>query len=814
MQNSFFLVTTFVLINMIVYGQGKVKLSGMIRDTTGHPLEFTAVCLVDNGDTTKNKCVFSGTDGVFVFPNVADGSYYIKTSYTGYYPFRSAVFSISSAKGETMVLPDYILRQDGGKMLKEISVTAQKPLIEKKIDRVVLNVENSVMAKGNTALEILQSAPGVGESRNGTLSLRGKEGTMVLVNDKPTYLSAADLAELLRNTPGTNVHSIELITNPPAKYEAQGTGGIINIRMKTTKALGFNGSVNAMGGFGRYYKWNTGVAATFRTNKVNLSANYIASGNQRFNDQTVERTNINNGVITRFDQQADRVRRIGYNHFNVSIEYYPTSRSTFRLFADGSFNTATQTLYNNTGISNGAEKQDSSYMSVAPLRSNYSDFRYGASYEYKLDSIGSTLGMDFNAGRFDAKEVTQYNNAYYLSPGKPLKSSDTLRINSPIKIDIYSFNADYSRPWLNRKHVMDAGVKFTYIKTNNDFGYDSLRNGTFYSTIFSNRFIYKENVNAGYVNYNFKGDKTSVQAGLRVEQTNSEGIALGADESVKRHYLDFFPTAFIDQKLSASSTINFAYSRRIDRPSYEDLNPFVYFLDQFTFSQGNPFLKPQYSNSFEVNYTLLDKYNASLSYVRIGQVISEVVKTDPVSKTLIFSYDNLAKQDVFSLALTAPISITRWWSSLFFFNTNLNHIVTPDFDGNPLDVRRLSYNFNVNETFTIDNATKCELNFGYQSPYITGTIFYNKPQYGLDFGLSRTFSKHISASFSVKDIFHTRTRYFTSLLPNQHYQYFQLLETQIVRLTATYKFGNSKIPKVKNGAGASEEEMNRIKGAN
>lgn len=814
MRKCIFLMAAFTALFATGWGQGKVQLKGFVKDTASHPLEFAVVCLVDAGDTAKNKCVFSGTDGTIAFSGVSAGRYFLKTSYTGYMLSRTDVFAVSAGTGDTIVLPDIVLKQDAAKMLKEVSVTAQKPLIEKKIDRVVVNVENSVIAKGNTALEILQSAPGVAESKDGNLSLRGKEGTMVLINDKPTYLSAADLAELLRNTPGTNVHAIELITNPPAKYEAQGTGGIINIKMKTNKTLGFNGTVNAMGGYGKYYKWNTGVTVNFRTKKTNLSVNYITSGNQRFNDQTVERTNINKDLITRFDQEADRVRRIGYNHFNVSMEYFPNDRSTFRIFADGSFINATQTLYNNTRISRETGKPDSSYESVAPLKSDYGDYRYGASYEYKLDTTGSTLGLDFNAGRFDSREVTQYNNAYYLPDRKPLRQADTLRISSPVRIDIYSFNTDYSRPWLDRKHVLDAGMKVTYIKTNNNFGYDSLRNGTFFPTVFSNHFIYRENVNAGYVNYNFKGDKTAIQAGLRVEQTNSEGISPDAGEGVKRHYIDFFPSAFIDRKLSAVSTLNLAYSRRIDRPSYEDLNPFVYFLDQFTFSQGNPYLKPQYSNSFELNYTLLDTYNASVSYVRVGQVMSEVVKTDPVSKTLVFSFDNLAREDIFSFALTLPVSITPWWSGLVFFNANLNHIVTPDFDGVPLDARRASYNFNVNQTINIDKATKCEVTFGYQSPYITGTVFYNKPQYGLDFGVSRTISRHFSASLSVKDILYTRARYFTSLLPNQQYQYHQRLETRIARLTLTYKFGNSKIPKAKNNSSASEKEMNRIKGAN
>lgn len=819
-RSYFFILKGILLLGILtgvsneLIAQNKVSLKGTVLDTAQQPLEFAVVCLVDANDSTRSKCGFSASDGSFSIPNVSAGTYRLKTSYMGYQPYVSAVITVDAAVTDSLHVPVVVLKRSATKVLNEVAVIGRKPLVERKIDRTVLNVENSVIAKGNSALEILQSAPGVGESKDGSFSLRGKEGTMVLINDKQTYLSASQLADLLRNTPGTNVQSVELITNPPAKYEAQGTGGIINIRMKTVKNQGASFSLNSLVGYGKYYKWSQGLSANIRTEKFNIAANLLTSGNRRFNNQDVQRTNVSNEAVTRFDQVADRVRTIGYNHFNTTVDYFISNKHTLSAFVDGSFNTAKQTLYNNTLISRIPQKIDSTYESVVPLKSNYSDMRYGLSYEWKIDTTGSVYSLDFNGGRFDAKEVASYNNAYFLPDRSPLKRSDTLRISSPIKIDIYSFKTDYSRPWANRKHTLDLGLKFTYVKTNNDFGYDSLRNNEYFRTIFSNHFVYKENVNAGYVNYNYRGENTSVQVGVRAEQTNSEGYSTERrDETVKRHYLDFFPSFFIDQKLGGD-VLNFAYSRRIDRPSYEDLNPFVYFLDQFTFSQGNPYLKPQYSNSFELNYTLKDTYIASLGYTHVGQVMSEVVITDTAAKTLIFSYDNLAKENIYSFAITVPVDYTDWWSSLMFFNTNYNQISTPDFYGVGLDYSRWSYNFTINETFHLDKSTKLELNFAYQSPYITGTIFYNKPLYNLDFGISRSFSKQLTLGFSLRDIFNTKARYFTSLLPNQQYQYHQKVETRVARLTLAYKFGNTKISKGTNKPNASQDELNRIKGAN
>jgi hypothetical protein len=795
--------------------QSNVGLRGKVVDTTAQPLEFAVVCLLNANDSTQKKCGFSAADGSFSINNLSAGNYRIRISFMGYLPYESAIITIDSTAHNVVEAPVAVLRRSSAKLLNEVSITGTKPLVERKIDRTVLNVENSVIAKGNSALEILQSAPGVGESKDGSFSLRGKEGTLVMINDKQTYLSASQLADLLRNTPGTNVQSVELITNPPAKYEAQGTGGIINIRMKTVKSQGASVSLNSLAGYGKYYKWSQGVTANLRTGKLNINANFITSGNKRFNNQDVQRINTTKEETTRFDQQANRVREIGYNHFNTTVDYFINPKNTLTAFVDGSFNTAKQTLYNNTLISKVPGKTDSSYESVAPLKSNYSDMRYGISYEWKIDTSGSVYSLDFTGGRFDAKEKTTYNNAYFLPDRSMLKPSDTLRINSPIKIDIYSFKTDYSHPWANHKHTLDAGLKFTYVKTDNNFGFDSLRDNTFYNTIFSNHFIYKENVNAGYLNYSFKANNTALQIGLRAEQTNSEGYSADKqDEKIKRHYLNFFPSVFIDQKLADGNVLNFAYSRRIDRPSYEDLNPFVYYLDQFTFSQGNPYLRPQYSNSFEFNYTLKDKYIVTLGYVHVGQVMSEVVITDTVAKTLIFSYDNLAKEDVYSFAFTIPVDFTRWWSSLMFFNGNHNHIATPDFYGLGLDYKKFSYNFTVNETFRIDKSTKFELNFAYQSPYITGTIFYNKPLYNLDLGISRSFNKNLTIGFSLRDIFNTKARYFTSLLPDQQYQYHQKLETRVARLTLAYKFGNTRISKGTNKPNASQEELDRIKGAN
>jgi hypothetical protein len=804
---------------VLMKAQKVITVNGTVVDTAKQPLEYAVVCIVNASDSTKVKCGFSAGDGTFSIPNVAIGNYTLKVSYMGYLPHVSGAITIDTTTAAIingqLSLSTVVLKRSSANVLNEVAVTGKKPLVERKIDRTILNVENSVIAKGNSALEILQTAPGVGESKDGAFSLRGKEGTLVLINDKQTYLSASQLADLLRNTPGTGVQSIELITNPPAKYEALGTGGIINIRMKTVKKQGANVSLNSLVGYGRYYKWSQGVTANIRSGKLNVAANYLVSGNKRFNDQDVQRTNFRNNEVTRFDQEADRVRKIGYHHFNTTVDYFINTKNTLTAFIDGSFLTAKQTLKNNTLISKQAGKIDSSYESIAPLKSSYSDMRYGLSYEWKIDTTGSLFSFDFTAGRFDAEEVTTYNNAYFLSDRRPLKQSDTLRISSPNKIDIYSFKTDYSRPWANGKHTLDFGLKISSVKTDNDFGYDSLRNNTFFSTIFSNHFIYRENVNAAYANYSLRGKSTSLQVGIRAEQTNSEGYSIGNKAAkVERNYLDLFPSIFVDQKLKNGDVLNLAYSRRIDRPSYEDLNPFVYYLDQFTFSQGNPRLRPQYSNSIELNYTLKDKYIATLGYVHVGQVMSEVVITDTIAKTLIFSYDNLARENICSFALTVPVDFTDWWSSLMFFNANYNHITTPDFKGVPLNYDRFSYNFTVNETFQIDKSTKCELNLAYRSPYITGTIYYNKPLYNLDIGISRSFGKSLTIGFSLRDMFNTKARYFTSLLPNQQYQYHQKLETRVARLTLAYKFGNTKISRGTNKPNASQDELERIKGAN
>lgn len=794
------------------YSAAQAILSGSVYDFHKKPVDLATVNLINAKDSSLLKSTITNQSGLYSFQLDVSGDFFISVSSIGYNGVKSKPFQILSP-GKAVSLETLILSENRDHNLKEVSVVGKNPLVERKLDRTVINIANSVVSSGGTAMEALETAPNVSIDKDGNLSLYGKQGVTVTINDKRSNLAASEVLNYLRSLPAQSIKSIELISNPSANYDASGSGGIINIRLKDNLESGSTGSVSGMFGYGKHYKAYGGINYNYRSKKVNLSLGYSASSNKRYNDQTVQRFAARKSDSTFFDQTADRVRKIDYQSISAGLDYQFNADNKLQFQFDGGFHSASQVLDNETFIGNSVGRVDSVLRSSNPLKDSYSSLNYSLGYTSQLDTLGQKISVDVTYGNFSFKEHTLYNNYYYKPDGTVLHAPDFLQIHAPININIYSAKSDYVYP-LTRNSTLSTGVKFTMVKTNNDFRLDSLRNNVWENTLLSNHFKYSENVNAGYISYSGTFDKFSVKAGIRAEQTNSEGIST-VDNSVKRNYFNLFPTLYLSDKISEDHTVSMSYGRRIDRPSYEDLNPFLYFLDKYTFSQGNPFLEPQYTNIFELSYALKNTYSVAFGYSHTNNVMSEVVITDDVKQTLIFTYKNLAKLDSYYSSLNIPVSITKWWDANNNFNFYLNRISTPDILGETLDKRKFSYQINSNHTFNLFKNYKAELSFSYLSPNIQGTLNYTKPVYGFDFGVKRSFlQKRASLNLAVKDIFNTRARTYSSLLPSQNYKYYQKLETQMVRLSFVYNFGNLKLNTKRDRSDSSNEEYNRIKTTN
>jgi len=701
--------------------------------------------------------------------------------------------------------------QPNDRNLNTVNVVATKPLIEQKSDRVVLNVAGSVLAAGNSAMDILERAPGVSVDKDDNISLKGKQGVTVMLNDKLTYLTSAQLATLLRSTDGNTIQSIEIISNPSAKYDASGNSGIINIKLKKNKQTGTNGSITAGVGYGKNGKDNETFQLNHKDGRLNLFGTFSHNDNKRTQDIDIRRIVTDGADQTYFNQFTTMPQSNHNNSYRVGADYDITDKNTFGVVLSGYFNSENYANTNRTYIGPNFTQVDSSLNTFSAIKQKYHNIAVNVNDTWKLDTAGQQLNIDLDYSKFKNDASSYYTTNYFLADGSIQRPTAFLGNITPSTIDIHTAKADYTLP-ITKSTKFETGVKFSDVKTDNDLQ-QSLVDGGQYASV--NHFVYDEKIDAGYLNFSKDFKKTSVQLGLRGEYTssNATGDSLNVRQVVARHYFNLFPSVFVNHTINDKNEVGVSYSRRIDRPQYDNLNPFVYRLDPYTYQKGNPYLKPQYTNNFELNYTYNKSITLSLGYSHTTDVISEVPGADPKTKIGFVTNQNLETQINYSANLFAPYTITKWWSgnvnaTAFYLGFKSNNL-----EGANLDRGQTAYQIRANETFTPIKGYRFELTGNYQSA-LTYALFYVKPQYSVDAGVSHSFlDKKANIKFSVSDIFNTRRNDVTSKYQSVDFDIRQKRESRIARLTFTYNFGSTKIKMRKHETGA-DDLNNRVKGAN
>lgn len=782
---------------------------GKVLDETGQAFPYASITLLNARDSSLIKGTISADNGTYSLNKVTPGSYLISFFVVGYKKITKGPYAIITSKS-LHHLPDVQLAQDS-KLLKGVEIIQRKPLIERQIDKTVINVENSALATGNTALEILQQSPGVSVDKDGKISLRGKQGVNVMLDGKPTYLSEDQLANLLRSTEGSAIQTIELITNPSAKYDASGNSGIINIKFKKNRNYGTNGSVFAGAGMGKYYKVNTGFSLNHREKKFNLFGNYSYGHNKRYGGTDIMRINNTNNNPTYFDQTNNTIRNRNNNNYKAGLDYFINDQNTLGFSLNGYNSNGKNEANVLTLIGDQPLKTDSSVVARNPNDYKYTGISYNLNYKSTIDTLGQEFSIDADYSNYSGNERSNFNNKYLDATGQTLKPDYIFRNATPTKTHIWAAKSDYTYP-ISKSTKLETGLKSSLVKTDNNFLFENFEQGIWQNDLKrSNQFLYKENVNAAYVNLNHKLKTTTVQLGLRAEQTNSNGNSITEQKVSNRHYFDLFPSLFINQELSKNNELGFSYSRRIDRPDYESLNPFISYLDLYSYRFGNPFLKPQYTNSFELSYSYKKTLNLSIGYSRTTDVMTQVLLTDTVSKTIFISNQNLATQDSYNLNVSYPLQITKWWNSNNTLTTYYTKFKTPNLLGSPFESGKLAFKFNTTQTITIDQNTSLECAANYESKQAVGTLLIN-PQANVDFGIKKTIlNKKMDIKFAANDVFKLQKSIITSALPSQHYTIKERWESQVFRITCTYKFGSNDIKASQKRSKSSESEEKRVK---
>jgi len=785
------------------------KISGALLDENGKPMDYATVSLLKARDSSIVKGTLSSETGKYTFDHVNSGAYIIKATVVGY---QAATKMLTVTDSSPNLIVPALKMLPGTQTLNTVSIAASKPLIEHKIDRTIMNVENSVLAAGNTAMDILERAPGVSVDKDDNISLKGKQGVTVMINDKLTYLTSAQLATLLRSTDGTTIQSIEIITNPSAKYDAAGNSGIINIKLKKNKQAGTNGTVTAGTGYGAYGKDNENLTINHKEGNLNIFGSFSHNDNKRIQNIGIKRIIPDSaGAPTYFSQSSPLIETDNNNSYRLGADYDLSSKNTLGFVASGYFNGEQDDIDDRTYIGPNFNQVDSSLRTVSAVHQTYHNIAFNLNDTYKIDTAGQELSADLDYSQFKNNSVAQYVTDFYLPDGSIQHPEAFLGNLTPSVINIRTGKVDYTKP-LTKSLKFESGLKFSDVKTDNNLTEKTEATDPYVST---NHFIYDEKIDAGYLNLNkdFKG--YSVQAGLRAEYTSStaNGDSANIVSVIPRHYLDFFPSLFIDHTINDKNEINFSYSRRIDRPQYDNLNPFVFHLDPYTYQKGNPYLKPQYTNNFEFNYTYNKNITLTLGYSKTTDVITELPGTDPATKISFVTQENLQVQNSYNVNIYAPYTIAKWWEGNVNATGFYLGFISNGLEGGNLNRGQAAYNIRTTQTFRLLKGFKAELTANYQSALTYG-LFYVKPRYSIDAGISRSFAdKKLNVKLSVSDIFNTLTNDVTSNYQSTNLDITQKRESRITRLTLTYNFGNNKIKAREHQSGA-DDEKSRVKGNN
>lgn len=793
--------------------QTNAKISGQVKDVNGNNIISATIVLHNAKDSQLVKTAISNNTGNYELLNIKAGSYFITAAALGMQKAGSAVFAV--AENQTATVP-LIALKPAAKNMEGVTVVAQKPMVEVKADKMVMNVEGTINAVGNDALELLRKAPGVIVDKDDNVSLSGKNGVQIYIDGKPSPLSGTDLANYLKSLQSSQVEAIELITNPSAKYEAAGNAGIINIKLKKNKTLGTNGSVNAGYNVGTYGRYNTGLNLNYRTKKLNIFGSYNFSHALNLMQMNLART-----ILDTFFDQRSEIKMLGTNNnFKTGVDFFIDKKSTLGVMVTGNINnntidneSRTPKIYVPTGAMQNLLVADNS---TDGKRNNVN---FNTNYKY-TGSAGQELNLDADYGMYKIRSNQLQPNFYY-NVNNLLYQTTKYNFISPADINILAIKADYEQNY--KKGKLGFGGKTSFVKSNNHFErYTVYNNGSVLDIPRSNEFVYTENINALYVNYNKQYKGKMVQAGLRMEHTSSSGDTYGlySNGSVNktsvvpfsRDYVDFFPSAAVTFNKNPMKQWTFSYSRRIDRPAYQNLNPFEFKLDEYTYQKGNINLKPQYSNIVSITNVYKYMLTTKLSYSHVKDMFTQILDTAEKSKTFI-TQKNLATQDIVSLNISYPFQ-KKWYS--MFININPYYSVyKANFGGGnrnvDLDVFTLS--LYMQHSFKLGKGWTSELSGFYNSPTVWQGTFKSKALWSLDAGISKPIFKNrgtVKASFT--DMFRTLQFKGNADFAGQTTRFSGYGDSRQFKINFTYRFGSMQVKAARNRSSATEDESKRTQG--
>jgi len=802
MQKITFILFLF-LICQNLFCQSYYTIEGLVLDKE-NSIPSVNVLLLKASDSTLVKGVITDVKGSYKFTQIPTGNYLLMVSMADYDTQYSKPFEVNANyTAKTITLSKEVA-------LKEVVVHATKQLYTQKVDRMVINVENSIISAGGSALDILERSPGISVNRqNNNITVVGKSGVIIMIDGKKNYVPSTGIVQFLEGISADNIKSMEIITTPPADFDAEGNAGFINIVLKKKTDVGLNGNYSIAVGYGKRPQNTDNISFNYRKDKVNIFGSYSYLFNRH--TETIENSRAyekDNEILATTVNSYRYPTRSNHNA-RIGLDYQLSEKTITGILLDGydtkwtmdannySFDTTNGSLTSSTDTFNQELNQWKHFGANYNLKHNFKEDEYitfNVDYLYYKDNNPNT-----------------YDNSYF-DQDKVLLYTEKVRSGKITPIKTWVSNLDYSGK-LNKKIKLDAGIKGSFSNFVNSVNVDNLEGELWVpDPTLTNESNLDEKIAAAYssLDYNIN-DKTNLKFGMRYEYTDSQLDTDTEGKVVDRQYGIFFPSVFFNRKFNDNLNMNVSYSKRITRPTFNDLAPFVIFINPTTFISGNSALQPAISNSFkyDINYKSIV---LSFQYTDEQSTIAGFQEhIDEETGRLVFTTTNLDYTKSFSITLGAPIKVNDWWkmqNNLIYIDQKIKGLYNEDI----VELSLANFQANTTQSFKITKTISNETTIYYYGPSLFGTAKYDAVA-GVDIGFQKKFNeKWGSLKFSINDVFDSNKYSGGTDLPDQNIKTQNKFDfsNKTYLLTYSNSFGNSKLKSSRERQTGAEDERNRV----
>lgn len=807
------LLTTLLLLLSVFYAQSQTaSVRGQLQGPGGEAVAFANVALFSATDSSLYKAGNSDESGIFDMKGLDAGAYYLKATGLGFVDFQKP--GILLENNQQLDLGVLTLTASDIN-LAEATVTASRVMVEIKPDRTIFNVDGTINSAGSDAISLLRKAPNVTVDNQENINVLGRSGVLIYVDGKRLPLTGQDLTTYLASLAAEQIDRIEIITNPGAKYEAEGNAGIIDIRLKRDKNLGANGSLSTTYSQGKYHRANLNGSANYRNKKFNLFGTGGLGDGAGFMNMNI--LSYLNGMVQ--EEINNHQNDWDFYNYRAGADFFLAKHHTIGLLASGGNNRRNSESYNRITLAqeNTPEQIDSILVANTVADNDRSQQTYNLNYRFD-NTKGRSLNMDVDYGIYKNGSQRYQPNRYYNATEDSLLTENINAFDTPTDIDIFTVTVDFEdNLWGG---TLGAGAKLSQVISDNTFlFYDVENDSLLLNERNSNYFKYNEKVYAGYVNYaRALGKKWKFSVGLRAEQTDAVGDLQAflpelQEPPVVQNYLSWFPSGGLTWDMTEKHTFALNGGRRINRPDYNVLNPFNNQISELSYEKGNPFLRPEIVNNLELGYTLAQRYNFKLAYSRTTDQITRLIAPDEEDPRAGFiTWANLASQTIISFNISAPVQVLKWWNA--YFNANASHIDNQaDYgDGKIVDVQTYNYTIYQQHTFDLPFGCKGEISGYYSGPGVWGGVFLYDSNWGLDLGLQRKFfQKRMNVRITANDIFYETGWSGYSDFAGLYSEGSGRWDSRRVGVSLSYNFGNDNVKSRRRKTGI-ETEAGRVGG--